>query len=223
MQRPGTGRSEAGWTLSVPAVLAAIREAEAASVRTPGRVRLVAVTKGRTPEQISEAVLSHGPFPLAENRGQELRDKKLVLPGAEWHFIGPLQRNKIKYLQGVSLIHTLEEAWQATALAGAAAKWGQAPAVLLQMHNGEAQKHGVPPEELPALLREVRATGLEVRGLMVMAPYDQPEAARQVFGETAARAHDLGLSELSMGMSDDFPQAIAAGATLVRIGRSLFT
>lgn len=208
--------------MSVPAVIRAIRQAEAAAGRPPESVQLVAVTKGHTPEQIQELILPHGHFPLAENRGQELRDKKLALPHAQWHFIGPIQRNKIKYLQGVSLIHTIEEVWQAQALAEAAQKWGHAPDVLLQVHNGEAQKHGMPPAELPSLLREVQATGLTVRGLMVMAPYDQPEAAEQIFEDTAKRAHALGLSELSMGMSDDFPQAIAAGATLVRIGRSLF-
>ena len=208
--------------MSVPAVIQAIRQAEAAAGRPAGSVKLVAVSKGHSPVQIQESILSHGHFPLAENRGQELRDKKLALPDAEWHFIGPIQRNKIKYLAGVSLIHTIEEVWQAQALAEAAQKWGHAPEVLLQVHNGETQKHGMPPAALPSLLREVQATGLTVRGLMVMAPYDQPQAAEQIFRDTAERARQLGLSELSMGMSGDFPQAIAAGATLVRVGRSLF-
>ncbi len=209
--------------MSLPEVLAGIRQAATDAGRPAEQVRLVAVSKGQSIEAICQKVLAHGSFPLAENRGQELRDKKMELPGAEWHFIGPLQANKIKYLRDVTLIHTVEELWQAEALATAAEKWGQAPAVLLQVHNGEPQKHGVPPEKLTELVQQVRATGLEVRGLMVMAPYGQPEAARQLFETTARRAHDLGLPELSMGMSDDYPLAIAAGATLVRVGRSLFT
>ena len=208
--------------MSVPEVLARIREVEAAAGRPAGSVRLVAVTKGHPLEEIEQKVLPHGAFPLAENRGQELRDKSAAWPEAEWHFIGPLQRNKIKYLRGVTLVHSVEEVWQAEALAEAAQKWGHAPAVLLQRHNGEAQKHGLLPEELPAALRAVQATGLTVRGLMTMAPYGDTARAGVVFQETARQAYDLGLSELSMGMSDDYPAAIMAGATLVRVGRKLF-
>lgn len=216
--------------VSLPEILAGIRRAEAQAGRLPGSVRLVAVTKGHPLAEIREKVLSYGAFPLAENRGQELRDKLAALAEhgldaaeLEWHFIGPVQRNKVKYLRGVRLIHSVEDAEQARAIAEAAAKWGQAPAVLLQRHNGEAQKHGALPEALPGLLREVREAGLDVRGLMVMAPYGQPEAARRVFEETAAQARALELPELSMGMSDDYPAAIAAGSTLVRVGTRLFS
>ena len=208
--------------MSVPAVLAGIRAAEAQAGRAAGAVRLVAVTKGHSLDEIRGQVLAHGDFPLAENRGQELRDKVAELPEAEWHFIGPLQRNKVKYLRGVTLVHSIEEPWQAQAIADAAAEWGRAPAVLLQRHNGEGQKHGVLPQDLPAVLREVRATGLEVRGLMAMAPHEDAARAAQVFADTARQAHALGLAELSMGMSGDYPLAVAAGATLVRVGRSLF-
>lgn len=211
-------------------VLADIQQAEQRAGRV-GQVQLVAVTKGHTPQEVVRHVLSQpggAGLPLAESRGQELRDKQRELAElgqqvAEWHFIGPLQRNKIKYLSRVTLVHTLEAAWQAEEIARAAHKWGQAPDVLLQMHNGEAQKHGCAPQDLPRLYHEVMQTGLQVRGLMVMAPYGQPEAAQRLFSDAAQRAHDLGLSDLSMGMSDDFPQAIAAGATLVRVGTRLFT
>lgn len=209
--------------MSLPDVLAGIRQAEAAAGRPAGSVQLVAVTKTHPVPEIMQAVLRYGHYPLAENRAQDLRDKMAELPGEAWHLIGSFQRNKIKYLRDVKLIHSLEAQWQAEALADAAQKWGRAPDVLLQLHNGEAQKHGLSPAELPQLLRAVRATGLKVRGLMVMAPYDDPDAAQRVFQDTARRAHDLGLGELSMGMSDDYPLAIAAGATLVRVGRSLFT
>ncbi len=219
--------------VSLPDVLQEIQAAEASAGRSAGSVRLVAVTKGHSLEQIRESVLPHaglqpGGFPLAENRGQELRDKvaewaaQLADPPLEWHFIGPVQRNKVKYLRPVTLIHTIEDLSQAEAIAAAAEGWGRAPDVLLQMHNGEAQKHGAEAGQLPALLREVQQTGLRVRGLMVMAPYGDPEAAERVFAEAARQAEGLDLPELSMGMSDDFQAAIRHGATLVRVGRRLF-
>jgi PLP dependent protein len=219
--------------LSLGAVMAEIRAAEQAAGRAPGSVRLVVVSKGHSLSEIAEQIVPDaallGPtLPLAENRGQELRDKAREQPGlpdwppVEWHFIGPVQRNKIKYLERSALIHTIESADQSRALADAAAKWGQAPGVLLQLHNGEAQKHGVAPADLRALYHDTVNTGLNVRGLMVMAPYGDPETAARVFAETAQHAAELGLSELSMGMSDDFQLAIAAGATIVRIGSRLF-
>ena len=224
--------------MSLPAVLRELRAAEAAAARPSGSVRLVAVSKGHALEQIGTHVLAYsalqaGGFALAENRGQELRDKVAELsvaqtatgadqPPPEWHFIGPVQRNKVKYLRAVTLIHTIEDLEQAEAVAKAAESWGHAPGVLLQVHNGEAQKHGADAAELPGLLNSVRQTGLEVRGLMVMAPYGDAAAAERVFASAALQAAQLGLSELSMGMSDDFPAAIRHGATLVRVGRRLF-
>ncbi len=220
-------------------MISGLRAAEAEAGREAGSVRLVAVSKGHALADIRSQILVHaalqpGGFPLAENRGQELRDKVAEVqqvtevekeagcPPLEWHFIGPVQRNKVKYLKAVSLIHTIETPDQAEAVARAAEGWGHAPGVLLQVHNGEAQKHGASAAELPGLLRSVTQTGLQVRGLMVMAPYDDPAAAERVFQDTALLAHTLGLSELSMGMSDDFPAAIRHGATLVRVGRRLF-
>lgn len=219
--------------MSLPGVLTRLRAAEEEAGRPAGSVRLVAVTKGQSLDAIRTHVLAHaglqpGGFPLGEGRAQELRDKAAELPEAEWpdlewHYIGPLQLNKVKYLRPVTLVHALEDLRQAQAIADAAQKWGRAPDVLLQMHNGEAQKHGVHPGDLPALYAGVVQTGLNVRGLMVMAPETGDEGAiLSVFEDTARRAHSLGLSELSMGMSGDFPLAVRAGATLVRVGRSLF-
>jgi len=226
--------------VSVPDVLAHLRALEAEAGRQPGSVRLVAVTKGQTVEAICERVLAYGEHALGEGRAQELRDKAAKLadpqtrppqtgsapvewPPIEWHFIGTLQRNKVKYLKPVTLVHGIEEVWQAEAIAQAAEGWGRAPDLLLQLHNGEEQKHGVRPEQLSAVYHQVMQTGLKVRGLMVMAPDDADEQATlHLFEDTARRAHDLGLPELSMGMSDDYPQAVRAGATLVRIGRRLF-
>lgn len=201
-----------------------LRAAEAAAERPPGSVRLVAVTKGHTPEDIRERVLAHGAFALGENRGQELRDKREALPAdVEWHFIGTLQTNKLKYLRGVSLIHTLTRADHAAELARLAEKWEGAPDVLLQLHNGEPQKHGVQLSEAASLYHQVSLMGLRVRGVMIMAPEGDPAGAERAFADAARLAGDLGLPELSMGMSDDFPLAIRHGATLVRVGRALFS
>ncbi|GMA17482.1 YggS family pyridoxal phosphate enzyme [Deinococcus metallilatus] len=213
--------------MSLPEVLAGIRAAEQRAGRPAGSVRLVAVTKGQDLEAIRTQVLPYadlqpGGFPLGEGRAQELRDKAAQLPDVEWHFIGPLQLNKVKYMRPVTLIHALEDVRQAQALADAAAKWGHAPDVLLQLHNGEAQKHGIHPQDLRSVYAGVVQTGLNVRGLMVMAPEGDADAARPVFADAARRAHDLGLPDLSMGMSGDYAVAIEQGATLVRVGRSLF-
>lgn len=204
-------------------MLAGLRAAEQAAGRPAGSARLVAVTKGHALADIERAVLAHGAFPLAENKGQELRDKAALWPEREWHFIGPLQRNKIKYLRPVTLVHALEALWQAEELARQGQAWGRVPDVLIQVHNGEAQKHGAAPPEVAALYHQVTEVGVRVRGLMVMAPQDDPAGASRVFAQTAALAGELGLPELSMGMSDDFPLAIAHGATLIRVGRALFT
>lgn len=189
-------------------------------------VKLVAVTKGQPPEVIAHQVLAYGECVLAEGRAQELRDKAALMndhPEIEWHFIGTLQRNKVKYLKPVTLVHGIEEVWQAEAIAQAAEGWGHAPDLLLQVHNGEAQKHGVRSAQLSIVYHRVMSTGLKVRGVMVMAPEGADEQATlRLFEDTARRAHDLGLSELSMGMSDDYPLAVQAGATLVRVGRRLF-
>ncbi|PYE56241.1 YggS family pyridoxal phosphate-dependent enzyme [Deinococcus yavapaiensis] len=209
--------------MSLPEVLSRIREAELVAERPSESVRLVAVTKGRTPDEIRAHVLAHGEFALAENRGQELRDKRVELPNVEWHFIGTLQTNKLKYLRGVTLIHTLTRADHAAELARLAESWGSAPDVLLQLHNGEPQKHGVQLSEASSLYHQVSLMGLRVRGVMIMAPEGDPEGADRTFADAERLAGDLGLSELSMGMSDDFPLAIRHGATLVRVGRALFS
>ena len=96
-------------------------------------------------------------------------------------------------------------------------------AVLAQVNiSGEAQKGGCEPEDTPTFVAALRALGLDVRGLMGVGPQGPPEASRPGFAQLASLAHDLGLGELSMGMSEDLEVAVACGATYVRVGRSLF-
>jgi len=217
-------------------VRARIAAAEAASGRAPGSVRLVAVSKTFPVEAIQEA-LAAGQTLFGESRPQELRDKTgPVGPGARWHLIGPLQRNKVKYVVGraemvesldsLELAQALHERVQATGGDG-----GPNPLpVLIEVHlGGEATKHGVAPEAALELARGIQALpGLALRGLMTVPPYaEDPEQTAPWFERLAAlaaegRAEGLPLTELSMGMSHDFEVAIRHGATLVRVGTAIF-
>ncbi|HVU52913.1 MAG TPA: YggS family pyridoxal phosphate-dependent enzyme [Polyangia bacterium] len=216
-------------------VRARIAAAERAAGRGPGEVRLVAVSKKMTVDDVRGA-LAAGQLDLGESYGQELRDKRLALAGAlpapRWHFIGPLQANKVKYVAGhVALVHSVDSAELLEELERRAA--GAAQAVLVQVNvAGEAQKRGVTPEALPALLdRFATLTRVRCEGLMTVPPLaDDPAEARPHFAalralreREAARARPgVVLRELSMGMSHDLEVAVAEGATLVRVGTAIF-
>lgn len=221
---------------------AAIAKACAHSGRAPDAVTLIAVSKLQPASAVREA-LRCGQRDFGENYAQELRDKRQELASepdaARWHFIGPLQRNKVHLVVGrVELIHSVDSRELAAAIGARAARQSaDGPALvqdcLVQVNlAGEEQKAGCPPGELPALLDFIAATaGLRCRGLMCIPPAtEQPEDARPYFrrlrelrDEQARipRPH-VELHELSMGMSHDFAVAIAEGATLIRVGTALF-
>ncbi len=180
------------------------------------------------------AAIAAGQRTFGENYGQELRDKRAALAGdpqpPEWQFIGPLQTNKVKYVAGqVTMVHTIDS----IALLEAFEARGVAQTCLVQVNvAGEAQKRGVAPAGLPALLDRF-ATAVHVRcaGFMLIPPFtDHPAAARPHFAalralrdrEAARPRPNVDLRELSMGMSGDFEHAIAEGATLVRVGTAIF-
>lgn len=222
--------------IDVAANVARVRERIAAAARRGGRrpedVTLVAVTKGVDAPQILEAV-AVGVRDLGENRVQEAASKAAaVSAGARWHLVGHLQRNKVR--QAVALftvIHSLDGA----RLAADVSRRAAAPVdVLLQVNvAGEAQKFGVPPEEAPTVLRAIAGLpALHVVGLMTIAPLSgDPEETRPVFGRLRGLRDDLEalgiagvtLPHLSMGMSGDFEIAVEEGATMVRIGRAIFS
>lgn len=210
----------------LPDVLGRIAAACRRVGRDPDEVTLVAVTKGHDVTEIERAVLRFGHRVLGENRAQDLRDKRPLLPDdVEWHFIGNLQRNKVKYLTGVTLVHSLASARVADALDAQAAKEGRVLRVLMEVNvAGEASKHGVPAHEAAALADHVRSLPhLRLEGVMAMAPLaDDPELARATFRAARALRDQLGLRALSMGMSNDFEVAVEEGATLVRVGSALF-
>lgn len=209
--------------MGLPQVLQAMEAACRRAGRDPKGVRLVAVTKGRSVEEIREKVLRYGSFPLGESRVQEALKKMEVLK-AEWHLIGPLQRNKAKFAPRFALIHSLDSLRLAEALDRVGEKAGMRLKVLVEVNLGrEPRKHGFLEEELPEALARIREMEhLSVLGLMTVPPIGPEAVVRPIFRRLSELADRYGLPERSMGMSDDFPIAIEEGATLVRVGRALF-
>ena len=200
--------------------------------RDPASVRLVAVSKTYPAEAVAAAAAT-GQRIFGESRVQESRDKiPACPPGLEWHFIGHLQKNKVRQaLPLFPFFHSIDS----TALAGAidriAGETGVKAQGLLEVNvSGEETKYGFTPEELRAQFPTLsKLPHLRILGLMTMAPYsDNPEDARPVFRTLRELRDELQstyqhpLPELSMGMSGDFEPAIEEGATLVRVGSSIF-
>lgn len=193
--------------------------------RDPSEVTLVAVTKGHDPTEITTKLLQHGQRVLGESRIQEWRAKYDALPDVEWHFIGNLQRNKVKYCLPFALIHSLNSRRLADALNDVGAKRDHTFRVLLELNvAGEASKQGAPLDEAEALAEYAASLPhVQLEGLMTIAPpSDDPEAARPYFAHLRKLRDRLGLRHLSMGMSADFDVAVEEGATLVRVGSALF-
>jgi pyridoxal phosphate enzyme (YggS family) len=195
-------------------------------------VRLVAVSKKQPPAAVRELAES-GQQIFAESRVQEALVKIPQCPGRlEWHFIGHLQKNKIrKALPHFSLFHGVDSLELAEDLQRIAAEEGQRPGVLLEVNtSGEASKFGFQPDQLVAQLEDLlELPRLEIRGLMTMAPVvSKAEMARPFFArlrELRDRLEEscgVKLPELSMGMSSDYEAAILEGATLIRVGTALF-
>lgn len=209
---------------SIAQVQAEIRAAEGAAGREQGSVRLIAVSKTKPVSDI-EAAIAAGHRCFGENYAQELRDKaqELASVDLDWHYIGRLQRNKVKYVVNrASLIHAVDSLRLGQAISDRAN--GQQGILVSVNLGGEGSKSGVPQAEALALCTELAALpGLSLRGLMCIPP-PEPGPWFQTLAEIAAegRRQGLPLTELSMGMSADFQQAIAHGATWVRVGSRLF-
>lgn len=203
--------------------------------RNPDSVRLVAVSKLHPAAMVTEAAAA-GHILFGENYVQELADKAgQVTAQIQWHMIGHLQSNKVKYLPGiVSMIHTVDRYSLAQEIDRQwRDKTGSPCDILVQVNvSGEASKSGTTTSEAIELVRAIsRLPQVRVQGLMTMPPFfDDPEAARPFFRELrllAEQINEIGipgvtLTELSMGMSGDFEVAIAEGATLVRVGTAIF-
>ncbi len=209
--------------MNVAENLAEVRARVAAAARASGRdaaaVTLVVVSKEVAAERVRAAVTA-GASDLGENRAQELVPKAEALAGlgVRWHFIGRLQRNKVRALvPHVSLWQSVDRSDLAVEIGGRAPG---AP-VLVQVNvAAEPQKGGCAPEAVPGLVDDCRAAGCEVAGLMTVPP--AAGDPRPVFEGLRALVDDLGLTVCSMGMSGDYEAAIACGSTMVRVGSAIF-
>ena len=206
-------------------ILARIEAARKAAIKPAANTRLVAVSK-TVPEAGIREALAAGQRLFGENRVQEAQGKfpplKAQFPDLELHLIGPLQTNKVKdAVAQFDCIQTLDRAKLADALAAERDKSGRSVRLFLQVNTGEEpQKAGVLPREAASLIAYARKLGLKLEGLMCIPPLDDDAAPH--FALLAKIARDNGLSNLSMGMSEDFELAVKFGATHVRVGTAIF-
>jgi pyridoxal phosphate enzyme (YggS family) len=197
------------------------------SGRGVDEITLIAVGKTHPADTLMQ-LYEAGHRDFGENRAAELGVKAAAMPSdVRWHFIGPLQRNKVRLVRpAVQLLHSMDrlklgEAW----LKGP----GTAPPVLLEVNLAdEPQKSGVPVDDALAMTDRLVALGIDLRGVMAIPPMvDSPEQTGVFFRRLARLRDQLAAShpamrELSMGMSDDFELAIEEGATMIRVGRAIF-
>ena len=221
--------------------LQAVRERIAGAAKRAGRnpedVLLVAVSKTKPVSMIEEAIAAEQ-FVFGENKPQELRDKYDVLKECphmlSWHMIGHLQRNKVKYVVGRAvMIHSVDSVELAQAISDEAVKKQLIMPVLIEVNiAAEESKFGLRPEDTEAFVRQISTLpGLKVQGLMTIAPIAaNPEDNRLYFRNLKDLSIDIAqknidnvsMSELSMGMTDDFEVAVEEGATIVRVGTGIF-
>ncbi|WP_461370186.1 YggS family pyridoxal phosphate-dependent enzyme [Candidatus Darwinibacter acetoxidans] len=231
MRRKTDDRVEVmGINENLARVQARIREAASRSGRDESEIRLLGVTKSAADGEVRE-LIEAGLLLLGENRVQNARKRIEAFPEAEWHLIGTLQTNKVRYCESFALIHSLDGWSLAEKLNAQAQRWGKRQDVLIQVNvSGEESKKGLSPSEVLAFARRVlgECPHLNVRGLMTMAPFVEAEAARPHFREARLLYEQLQQDlkvqwdTLSMGMTNDFEVAVEEGATLVRIGSALF-
>ena len=204
----------------VAANVTRLRERIASSGRDPSTIRVVAVTKTFSVNEV-RAAYEVGLRDIGENYVEELCEKRSLTAALDlrWHFLGALQTNKIArvvgcadVLSGVSRIREVDVIAQ------------RSPGHTIDVQvdfTGQGQRNGAPPSDVPDLVSHARARSLDVRGLMVVAPHGE-HATREAFQRTRELADELGVVERSMGMSDDIEIACELGTTEVRIGRALF-
>lgn len=204
--------------------------------RDPSGIRLVASTKTVSPSSLEEAYAA-GVRIFGENRFQEAQEKRRILgprEGLVWHFLGRMQRRKLKEIVGnFVLLHSVESHEQAHGINAAAEKLGIRQEVLLEVNiAGEASKGGFTSQDLEAGIEELdRLPHVAIRGLMTLPPWkENPEEVRPYFTQLCQLRNRLArhswtrvrMAELSMGMSHDYEIAIEEGATMIRIGTAIF-
>jgi uncharacterized pyridoxal phosphate-containing UPF0001 family protein len=201
--------------------LAGIRARIERQGRDPESVRIVAVTKGFD-GSAPEAAYAAGLLDIGENYPDELLAKagEPRPEGAVWHMLGAIQRRRIKTLACVvGCWQTVSREVEISSLA----EHSPGTSVFIQIDtSGIAGRNGCTPDEAPSIVSAARDHGLDLRGFMTIGPLGPPAEAKPGFELVASLASDLGLGELSMGMSDDIEAAVSAGSTMVRVGRALF-
>lgn len=199
--------------------------------RKPENIKLLAVSKYFPAEDII-TLYNHGHRFFAENKAQELRDKIKVTPeDIEWHFIGSIQTNKIKYLiPNVSLIHSVSREKEIAEISKKAVYENIIQDFLIEVNiSGEESKSGLNPDKVKKFADYCNnLKNIRLKGFMTMAPFDSDEKElHKIFGSLRNmrdefNSYDKNITELSMGMSGDFKIALEEGATILRIGSSIF-
>lgn len=209
-------------------------EAALRSGRRPEDVLLCAVTKNHTAEEMNEAI-DAGVTDIGENRVQEILEKYDNVKEVNWHMIGHLQTNKVKYIiDKVCMIHSVESMRLAEEIDRRAAQHGITMDILVEVNAaGDEAKFGVDVDSASALVNEIleKCPNVRVRGLMTIAPYaEDPEDVRpyfremkQLYDKLGSIKHDrLDFKYLSMGMSNDRVVAVEEGSTVIRVGTAIF-
>ena len=203
--------------------------------RDPQTVSLMAVSKTVGPERVAEAIEA-GCHLFGENRPEQIASKAELFPQVSWHFIGNVQSRKIpQIVHAADLIHSVYQPHHLPKIDKAAEGEGKVQDILVEVNvSGEASKSGLAPADVPAMVRDCLAyPHVRLRGLMTMAPQGDLAQAQECFAGLAQLKGEIlrslptdaagAFTELSMGMSEDWRQAVAEGATIVRIGRALFS
>lgn len=202
--------------------------------RNPEEVTLIAVSKTMPVEAIREAMTCNI-VDFGENRPQELRDKQVMISEPlHWHMIGSLQTNKLKYVVGkTTLIHSVDSLHLAEAINALSAKKNLVTDILLEINiAGEVSKHGIVPDELEQLVKQLAALPqIKIRGLMTVAPYTENADENRIYFRkmkqlmvdiNSKNIDNVYMDVLSMGMTGDYEVAVEEGATLVRVGTGIF-
>ena len=204
--------------------------------RNPEEVKLVAVSKTVGIPEVAQA-LEADAVAFGENRPDQIVPKQAAYPGAEWHFIGNIQSRRIDEIVGAStLIHSVYQEHHLARIDRAAAAHGKVQPILLEVNvSGEQSKSGLAPDAVEDMMRAVDGFDhIDLQGLMTMAPQGDLDVAERTFADLQKLRDTLGtrefsrhgrfaLNELSMGMSEDWRVAIPHGATMVRVGRAIFS
>ena len=211
-----------------------IRKACERSGRNPEDVTLIAVSKTKPVSDI-EQIYAAGIREFGENKVQEMNDKQKVLPGdINWHMIGHLQRNKVKYIvDNVAMIHSVDSVRLAEEISKEAVKKNVAVDILVEVNVAkEESKFGLYTEDVRQFVEQIsKLPGINIKGLMTSAPFvDNPEDNRQYFRKlkdlsvdiNAKNIDNVHMDFLSMGMTNDYVVAVEAGATHVRVGTAIF-